>query len=128
MDLKSKKWTERSDKTRIVSHCSRGRTVLHEDRVDHQSPTWQRGEGRWVLRGSLQLMTMRLLVDVNEGHSKGMRQQVTRLEEAKGRTMRFVMEMVTKDRSFENSCEIRGKKENLIVGAEYGGLGGLLID
>ena len=31
--------------------------------------------------------------------------------------MRFVMEMVVKDRSFEeNNCEVRGKKENVIVG------------
>lgn len=61
-------------------------------------------------------MTVRPLADVSEGRSSGMMQKVTRLEEAKGRTRRFVIEMVTKDRSFEKSCEVRGEKENVIVG------------
>lgn len=62
------------------------------------------------------MMTVRPLVDVSEGRSSGMMQKVTRLEEAKGRVTRFVTEMVTKDRSFEEkSCEVRGEKENVIV-------------
>lgn len=62
------------------------------------------------------MITMRPL-DVSKGHSIGMMQKATRLEEGKGRIMRFVMEMVVKDRYFEeNSCEVRGKKENVIVG------------
>lgn len=54
-------------------------------------------------------MTVRSLVDVSEGCSSGMMQKVTRLEEVKGRIMRFVVETVTKDRAFEEkSCIVGG--------------------
>lgn len=54
-------------------------------------------------------MTMRSLVDVSGGCSSGMMQKITRLEEAKERIMRFVVETVTKDRSFEEkSCIVGG--------------------
>lgn len=109
-----------------MSHCGRGRRAFHEERSDQQHHTWRRGEGRRYGGGPLQLMTVRPLADVSEGRSSGMMQKVTRLEEAKGRTRRFVIEMVTEDRSFEKSCEVRGEKENVIVGG--GSLEGFFFD
>lgn len=40
-------------------------------------------------------------------------QNMTRLEEANGRIMRFVMEILTKDRSFENTVRLGERKKML---------------
>ena len=48
----------------------------------------------------------------SEGHSSGTVQKETRLEEAKGRVTRSVMEMAIKDRTFKkNRCEVKTEKE-----------------
>lgn len=61
----------------------------------------------------MQLMTMRPRVDVSEGHSGQMMQNMTRLEEANGRIMRFIMEILTKDRSFENTVRLGERRKML---------------